>query len=115
MRGIAEGPCTASGIQNRNRGYGRQRMGAFIGDADMGIWVSNGERDAFLDWFAEHRCRQGDTRWGYCMDGAQRWMGRCIDLDELLQPGEILALTDNEYRQSAVEFGPDFTKMLRII
>ena len=90
-------------------------MGAFIGDADMGIWVSNGERDAFLDWFAEHRCRQGDTRWEYCMGGAQRWMGRCIDLDELLEPDEILALTDNEYRQSAVEFGPDFTKMLRII
>jgi hypothetical protein len=90
-------------------------MGAFIGDGEIGIWVSNSERDTFLDWFAEHRCRRGDTRWEYCMDAAQRWMGCGLALYELLQTGEFLALTDNEYKQSAVEFGPDFAKMLRII
>src|SRR5262245_45669817 len=90
-------------------------MGAFLGFGDLGVWASNRERDVFLDWFAEHRCSRGDTRWEYCMDGAQRWMGRCIDLVELLPPGEILGLTDNEYRQAAVEFWPDVAKLLRII
>jgi hypothetical protein len=89
-------------------------MGAFLGYGDIGVWATNEERHVFLDWFAEHRCGWGDTRWEYCMNEAQRWMGRCIDLDELLLPSEILGLTDDEYKQ-AVEFGLVVAKLLRII
>jgi hypothetical protein len=42
-------------------------MGAFIGYGDIGVWASNSERDAFLDWFAKNRCAFGDARWEYCM------------------------------------------------
>ena len=30
-------------------------MGAFLGLGKTGVWASNRERDALLDWFAEHR------------------------------------------------------------
>ena len=42
-------------------------------------------------------------------------MGRCIDLDDLFLPGEVLAVTDEEYRQAVAEFSPDVAKLLRII
>jgi hypothetical protein len=90
-------------------------MGAFLGQGDIGVWATNSERNAFLDWFAEHRCSRGDTRWEYCMDGAQRWMGRCIDLDELLLPNEIVGLSDDEYNEASAEFGHDVAKLLRLI
>ncbi len=64
-------------------------MSAFIGRGDIGIWASNRERDAVLDWFAEYRCSIGDRRWQWCKDGSQRWPGRCIDLTEALQNDEM--------------------------
>jgi hypothetical protein len=90
-------------------------MGAFLGYGDIGVWATNRERDAFLDWFAEHRCSKGNTRWEYCMNEAQRWTGRCIDLGEFLKPDEIIRFTDDEYKEAAVEFWPEVAQLVRII
>jgi hypothetical protein len=90
-------------------------MGAFIGYGDIGVWANNGERDTFLDWFAAHRCKEGDPRWEYCKSGAQRWSGRCIDLDDLIPKGEVLEITDDEFQQASAEYWPDFARLLGII
>ena len=80
-------------------------MGAFIGYGDVGIWTSNGGRDAFLDWFAAHRCRPHDARWEYCRSEEYRWTGCCIELEELIPQGEILVVSNRELADAAVEFG----------
>ena len=90
-------------------------MGAFIGYGDVGVWANNGERDTFLDWFAAHRCNQGDARWEYCKSDAQRWSGRGIDLADLIPKGEILEITADEYALAAAEYWPDFARLLGII
>lgn len=90
-------------------------MGAFIGYGDVGVWANNRERDAFLDWFAENRCSPGDSRWEYCKSDAQRWTGRCIDLDELLPRGQLLGLTLDEYSQAALTYWPHVAQLLGII
>ena len=90
-------------------------MGAFIGYGDVGVWASNRERDAFLDWFAANRCTPGDTRWEYCKSEAQRWMGRCIELQDLIPVGEPLSLTEEEYTDAAKIFWPDVAQLLRIL
>jgi hypothetical protein len=90
-------------------------MGAFIGYGDVGVWANNGERNAFLDWFAEHRCTPGDTRWEYCKSGAQRWTGCCIDLEDIIPPGQALGLTEAEYDRAAAEFWPHVAQLLGII
>jgi hypothetical protein len=90
-------------------------MGAFIGYGDIGVWASNGERDAFLDWFAENRCSHGDSRWEYCKSDAQRWSGRCIDLEDLIPTGEQLGFTEAEYSRAAVEFWPHVAQLLNIV
>jgi hypothetical protein len=90
-------------------------MGAFIGYGDVGVWATNRERDAFLDWFAENRCVPGDARWKYCKSDAQRWMGRCIDLEDLLPPGNFLFLTDEERSQAASAFGLHVAQLLHIL
>ena len=93
-------------------------MGAFIsreiGGERVGVWASNRERDALLDWFAAHRCRPGDERWAWCKDAAQRWPGRCIDLSELLGPGERFEVTDAEAEGAAREYGPGVARLLRL-
>ena len=90
-------------------------MGAFIGYGDVGVWASNGERDAFLDWFAENRCSPGDTRWEYCKSGAQRWSGRCIELEDLLPPGQRLELVPEESSRAAEQFWPHVAELLGVI
>jgi hypothetical protein len=90
-------------------------MGAFIGYGDIGVWANNAERDTFLDWYAAHRCEEGDVRWEYCKSEAQRWTGRCIDLDDLIPKGELLRVADDEYEQAASEYWPDFARLLGII
>ncbi len=90
-------------------------MGAFIGYGHIGVWASNRERDAFLDWFAEHRCAPRDSRWEYCKSGAQRWTGRCIELEDLIPVGQPLGLTGEEYSRAAVEFWPHIAQLLGII
>jgi hypothetical protein len=90
-------------------------MGAFIGYGDVGVWANNRERDAFLDWFADNRCAPGDSRWQYCKSEAQRWTGRCIDLENLIPKGEQLGLTGEEYSQAAVTFWPHVAQLLGII
>ena len=90
-------------------------MGAFIGYGDIGVWASNRERDAFLDWFAEKRCVPGDARWDYCKSEAQRWTGRCIELEDLIPGGEPLGLTDEEYTSAVTAFWPEVAQLLRIL
>ena len=91
-------------------------MGAFIGYGEVGVWANNAERDTFLDWFAAHRCIEGDARWEYCKSEAQRWTGRCIDLDDLLIPhGVILEITSDEYDEAISQHWPDFARLLGII
>src|SRR3954452_23216224 len=90
-------------------------MSAFIGYDHVGVWANNGERDAFLDWYAGHRCQRGDPMWEYCKSEGQRWTGRCIDLADIIPRGQILVVSDNEYDQAAKEHGPTVAKLLRII
>lgn len=90
-------------------------MGAFIGYGDKGVWASNRERDAFLDWFAAHRCNKHDERWEYCKSPAQRWMGRCIELDEIIPRGEVLEVSDAERIAVATEYWPHVAQLLSII
>ena len=90
-------------------------MGAFIGYGETGVWAKNGERDAFLDWFAAHRCRPHDVRWEYCKSEAQRWSGRCIQLEELIPRGELFEVSDAERASAATEFSPHVARLLGII
>ncbi len=90
-------------------------MGAFLGFGDVGVWANNRERDAFLDWFAENRCELGDTRYEYCKSGAQRYTGRCIELEELFNDGELLELKSEEYSAAAERFWPHVAQLLGII
>ena len=90
-------------------------MGAFIGYEDTGVWASNRERDAFLDWFAAHRCQPGDERWVYCKSEAQRWTGRCIELGELIPRGEVLDISDAERIDAITELGPHTARLLGIL
>lgn len=71
-------------------------MGAFLGYDDVGVWASNGERDTFLDWFAEHRCARGDPRWEFCKSEGNRWPGCGIHLSEIIPRGEVLEISPSE-------------------
>jgi hypothetical protein len=90
-------------------------MGAFIGYGDTGVWASNAERDAFLDWFAAHRCQPHDTRWEYCMSEANRWGGCGIELEELIPSGEILEVNETEMAEAASAFWPHVGQLLGIL
>jgi hypothetical protein len=90
-------------------------MGAFIGYDKVGVWANNRERDAFLDWYAAHRCEPHDVRWEYCKSEAQRWTGCWIQLDELIPRGEIFVVSEIERANAAVEFWPLVAKLLGII
>jgi hypothetical protein len=90
-------------------------MGAFLGYDDVGVWASNGERDTFLDWFAEHRCTPGDARWEFCKSEGNRWPGCCIDLNEIIPRGEVLSISPAVRSAAAAEHWPDFAVLLDII
>jgi hypothetical protein len=90
-------------------------MGAFIGYDDIGVWANNRERDAFLDWYAAHRCHPHDSGWEYCKSEAQRWTGRCIQLDELIPRGEIFSFSEAERVSATAEFSPQVARLLGII
>ena len=90
-------------------------MGAFIGYGDRGVWASNRERDAFLDWYAEHRCEHGDAIWEYCKSDANRWTGCGIDLSDIFPLGQRFFISDMEYDEAAEAHWPDVAKLLRII
>ncbi len=90
-------------------------MGAFLGYGYVGVWASNRERNTFLDWFAAHRCQDGDERWEYCKSEGHRWTGCCIELADLIPPGEFLQITSEEYDQAAKEYWPDIARLLGII
>jgi len=90
-------------------------MGAFIGYDDIGVWANNRERDAFLDWYATHRCQLHDARWEYCKSEAQRWTGRCIQLGELIPRGELFEVSNVERSTAAAEFWPHVAQLLGII
>ncbi len=90
-------------------------MGAFIGYGDRGVWANNRERDAFLDWFASHRCSLHDARWEYCKSPAQRYTGRCLNLEDLIETGQRLGLTREEYLDAEREYWPHLAQLLSII
>jgi hypothetical protein len=73
-------------------------MSAALHIGDIGFWVTNGMRDEFLDWFAEHRCVTGDAQWEFCMSQGNRWPGCDIDLACLFADGQVhgLALLESE-------------------
>jgi hypothetical protein len=88
---------------------------AFIGSGEIGVWVSNGERDAFLDWFAAHRCALHDARWEYCMSEAHRWSGCCLELRYLIPCGEVFVISETEYAEAGAEFWPHVAQLLCVI
>ena len=90
-------------------------MGAFIGYDQVGVWTNNSGRDAFLDWFAAHRCQPHDERWEYCMSEGNRWPGCCIQLEDLVPRGEVLTVTEAEIAEAAVSFWPHVAQLLSII
>ena len=90
-------------------------MGAFIGYGEVGVWANNRERDAFLDWYAAHRCTSHDAGWEYCKSEAQRWTGRCMELDELIPRGKVFTVSEAERAAAAAEFWPDVARLLDII
>jgi len=90
-------------------------MGAFLGLGKTGVWASNRERDALLDWFAEHRCFLGDARWEWCKYGGQRYPGRCIQLSELLLPDEVFHVTEAEAEAASLIYGETVDHLLRIV
>jgi hypothetical protein len=90
-------------------------MGAFIGYGHVGVWANNQERNDFLDWYANHRCRPGDATWEYCKSEGHRWTGCCIELADLVPRGQRLIVTDAEHGEAAKEHGPNVAKLLRII
>ena len=90
-------------------------MGAFIGNGQVGVWASNRERDAFLDWFADHRCGAGDSRSEFCRSEANRWTGCGINLRELIPDHEIFSITSEEYDDAAAAYWPHVAQLLGII
>lgn len=86
-------------------------MGALIHRGKHGFWASNGERDAFLDWFAEARCATGDPRRARCLDEGQRFSGCGLDLDELLRSDEALVVSPAEL----AEVGRDRPYLVRVL
>jgi len=90
-------------------------MSAFIGYGEVGVWMTNGERDIFLDWYAAHRCQPHDSRWEYCMSPGQRWPGCCIELDELIPRGEVFTVSGSERADAATDSFPGLARLLDVI
>lgn len=90
-------------------------MGAFLGYDNVGVWASNRERDSFLDWFAEHRSVPGDPCWQFCKSEANRWAGCCIELGEMIPPGDVFQSSPDERAAAAAQYGTDFAALLDII
>ncbi len=90
-------------------------MGAFIGYGEVGVWLADGERDAFLDWYASNRCQRNDSRWIFCMSPGNRWTGCCIELNALIPHGEILEVTDADDAAATAALWPNARGMLLII
>ncbi len=90
-------------------------MGAFIGYDEIGVGMSNRERDAFLDWFAAHRCAPHDAHWEYCMSAAHHWSGCCLELRDLIPRGEVFVISEAEYAEAGAEFWPHVAQLLCVI
>src|SRR4051794_3877216 len=92
-------------------------MGAFLGYAvdDVGVWASNRERDAILDWFADHRCVKGDERWQFCKSEGNRWPGCCIELSELIPRGQSFEVSEVERAAAAKQFWPAVGELLGVL
>jgi hypothetical protein len=82
-------------------------MGAFLGYGDTGVWANNRERNAFLDWYADHRCELNDQHWEYCKSEGNRWSGCCIELNELIPKGNIFEITKKEFESASNEYWPE--------
>jgi len=91
-------------------------MTALIQNArGVGVWMSNGLRDCFLDWYADNRCVPGDERWEFCKSDGHRWPGCCIALEDVIPDREILEVSDEELEAAEKEVTQWFRQVLRII
>lgn len=90
-------------------------MGVFLGYGDTGVWASNRERNAFLDWYAYHRCDPDDKHWKYCKSEGNRWTGCCLDFNELTPKENIFEVTDKEIEIASKEYWPDLALLLNIV
>ena len=90
-------------------------MGAFLGYGDRGVWANNRERDAFLDWFADHRCQPGDAAWQFCKSEGNRWTGCGIELSELLPANVAFGVTEAECEAASQEYWNAIGELLRIV
>ncbi|HEV2293702.1 MAG TPA: hypothetical protein VGR35_07590 [Tepidisphaeraceae bacterium] len=79
------------------------------------MWASNRERDAFLDWFADHRCAPGDERWEFCKSEGNRWPGSGINLSELIPRGERFEVTAAEQAAAGKTYWPEVAQLLGIV
>jgi len=90
-------------------------MGAFLGYGDVGVWASNRERDAFLDWFAAHRCMAGDATWQFCKSEGNRWTGCGINLDDLIPRGTLFVVSPEEKASADAEYWAEVGILLGIV
>ncbi len=89
-------------------------MSGFIGKGKIGIWVWNRDRNLFLDWLAEHRAGN-DPKWREkLLSEAHRWMGCCLDLEELIPEGAWSPPTENELA-AAANVNEHFPTILRLV
>ena len=90
-------------------------MGAFIGYGEFGVWASNAERNAFLDWFAANRCAPNDVRYVFCKSEGNRWTGCCLELEKLVARGDVLRLTEAERADATITHSHHVAQLLGIV
>jgi hypothetical protein len=90
-------------------------MEAFVGYGDIGVWASDSERDAFLDWFMKHRCEPRDSRWEFCWSESNRQAGIRIELNNLVPRGEVLEVSARDRFSVSQKYSPEFVLLLDII
>ena len=94
-------------------------MSAFIGKGSPGerpgIWVTNGERDALIDWFIANRCQPQDEPWKLSHEWLKDSSGLGLNLDELPSSWLPLIFSEAETSDAAGTLGQRFATLLRIV
>ena len=94
-------------------------MGAFVGKGASGerpgIWVTNGERDALIDWFIANRSQPQDEQWKLIHEGTKDCTGLGLDLDELPSDWLPLTISEAETNAAVASSGQRFATLLGII
>lgn len=60
-----------------------------------GIRVTDRERNAFVEWYANHRCRRGSPRWDFAQSTRFRTL-HGVDLEEFLNVDLSFEITTSE-------------------